>query len=135
MNRLISKGRVGEMILVHIDCFTKLGGNQYVNSTAIGNYEDYIVKEIIPYIDNNYNCQNRVVFGKSSGGYGSIMLGAHHPEVFNGVVDHSGMRDLNTAVFQNFQGLFQPFVMPAARKTGGKSSGKVASTDKKILRS
>jgi enterochelin esterase-like enzyme len=90
MNRLISKGRVGDMILVHIDCFTRLGGNQYVNSPAIGNYEDYLTKEIIPYIDNNYNCQHHVVFGKSSGGYGSIMLGAHHPEIFDGVVDHSG---------------------------------------------
>jgi enterochelin esterase-like enzyme len=90
MNRLISKGRVGDMILVHIDCFTKLGGNQYVNSPAIGNYEDYLIKEIIPYIDNNYNCKHHVVFGKSSGGYGSIMLGARHPEIFDGVVDHSG---------------------------------------------
>jgi enterochelin esterase-like enzyme len=90
MDRLISKGRVSDMILVHIDCFTKLGGNQYVNSPAIGNYEDFLIKEVIPYIDNNYNCQHHVVFGKSSGGYGSIMLGAHHPEIFGGVVDHSG---------------------------------------------
>ena len=90
MNRLISRGRLSDMILVHIDCFTKLGGNQYVNSPAIGNYEDYLIKEIIPYIDNNYNCQHHVVFGKSSGGYGSIMLGAHHPEIFDGVVNHSG---------------------------------------------
>jgi len=44
MNRLISRGKIGDMILVHIDCFTKLGGNQYVNSSAIGNYEDYLIK-------------------------------------------------------------------------------------------
>ncbi|HEY7108147.1 MAG TPA: alpha/beta hydrolase-fold protein [Nitrososphaeraceae archaeon] len=114
MNRLISKGRVGEMILVHIDCFTKLGGNQYVNSTAIGNYEDYIVKEIIPYIDNKYNCQNRVVFGKSSGGYGSIMLGAHHPEVFNGVVDHSGDAGFEYSCIPEF-----PRALSAFRDAGG----------------
>src|SRR5262249_49638278 len=90
MNRLISRGTIDNMILVHIDCFTKLGGNQYVNSTAIGNYEDYVIKEIIPYIDRNYNCHKHVIFGKSSGGYGSLVLGAHHPEIFDGVVDHSG---------------------------------------------
>jgi len=43
------------MILVIPDCFTKFGGNQYINSTATGRYEDYIVNEIIPFIQNNYN--------------------------------------------------------------------------------
>jgi enterochelin esterase-like enzyme len=113
MNRLISSGRVGDMILVHIDCFTRLGGNQYVNSTAIGNYEDYIVREIIPYIDNNYNCQHRVLFGKSSGGYGSIMLGAHHPEVFNGVVDHSGDAGFEYSCISEF-----PRALAAFREAG-----------------
>ena len=33
------------------DCFTSLGGNQYVNSTAIGDYADYLTREIIPLVD------------------------------------------------------------------------------------
>jgi S-formylglutathione hydrolase FrmB len=30
------------------------------------------------------------VFGKSSGGYGSIILGMRHPDVFEALADHSG---------------------------------------------
>jgi len=113
MNRLISRGKIGDMILVHIDCFTKLGGNQYVNSSAIGNYEDYLIKEIIPFIDNNYNSRQHVIFGKSSGGFGSITLGAHHPEIFNGVVDHSGDSGFEYSCIPEF-----PKALAAFREAG-----------------
>jgi S-formylglutathione hydrolase FrmB len=90
MNRLISDGKCGPMILVMVDCFTRFGGNQYMNSSATGRYEDYITQEIVPFIDQNYNTSSRSVMGKSSGGYGSLMLGMRNPEVFQGLVDHSG---------------------------------------------
>jgi enterochelin esterase-like enzyme len=90
MNRLISEKKCGPMILVLVDCFTKFGGNQYINSSATGRYEDYIVKEIVSFIDKNYNSSARAVFGHSSGGYGSLMLGMRHPDVFKGLADHSG---------------------------------------------
>jgi len=90
MNRLISGKKCGPMILVLLDCFTRFGGNQYINSSATGTYEDYIVKEIVSFVDNNYNTSSRVVFGHSSGGYGSLILGMRHPDVFYGLADHSG---------------------------------------------
>ena len=75
MNRLISSKKCGPMILVLVDCFTRFGGNQYINSSATGRYEDYMVKEIVPFVDKNYNTSSRAVFGHSSGGYGSLILG------------------------------------------------------------
>src|ERR687885_1177233 len=63
MNRLILQKKCGPMILVLLDCFTKFGGNQYLNSSATGKYEDYIVNEIVPFVDKNYNISKRVVFG------------------------------------------------------------------------
>ncbi len=36
--RLIREGKMGPAIIVFPDCFTALGGNQYVNSSAIGDY-------------------------------------------------------------------------------------------------
>jgi enterochelin esterase-like enzyme len=90
MNRLISGKKCGPMILVLLDCFTRFGGNQYINSSATGRYEDYIVKEIVSFVDKNYNTSSRVVFGHSSGGYGSLILGMRHPDVFYGLADHSG---------------------------------------------
>ena len=37
-------------ILVFPDCFTALGGNQYINSSAIGRYADYLTREIVPFV-------------------------------------------------------------------------------------
>ena len=49
--RLIDEGKMGPAIIVFPDCFTSLGGNQYVNSPAIGNYADYLTRELIPFVD------------------------------------------------------------------------------------
>jgi enterochelin esterase-like enzyme len=44
--RLIHEKKMGPAIIVFPDCFTALGGNQYVNSSAIGNYADYLTREL-----------------------------------------------------------------------------------------
>jgi len=90
MDRLIGKGACGPMIIVMVDCFTRFGGNQYINSPATGMYEDYVIEEIIPFIEKEYNVSSKAVWGKSSGGYGSIVLGMRHPDVFSALADHSG---------------------------------------------
>ena len=94
MDALIGSGRCLPMILALPDCFTHLGGSQYVNSTGLGNYEDYVVDELVPHVDARFRtrptARHRGVMGKSSGGYGSIILGMRHPDVFGAVADHSG---------------------------------------------
>jgi len=59
-----------------------------------GRYEDLIVRDVIGYIDANYNTlaerRGRVAAGLSMGGYGSLMLSMRHPELFCGVSSHSG---------------------------------------------
>jgi enterochelin esterase-like enzyme len=90
LDRLITTGRCPPVIVAAPDCFTRLGGNQYINSTATGRYEDYLLDEIVPFVDRAYATGRWGVFGKSSGGYGAIVLGMRHPEVFQAVADHSG---------------------------------------------
>ena len=90
MNRLISEGKCKDMILVIPNCFNKFGGSQYINSTAIGKYEDYILNEVIPFIQSNYNISSFALWGKSSGGYGSLVLGMRYPEIFQSIACHSG---------------------------------------------
>src|SRR5258708_25927238 len=46
--RLIREGKMGPAIFVLPDCFTALRGNQYANSSAIGNHSDYLTPEIVP---------------------------------------------------------------------------------------
>ena len=51
MDRLIVSGAMQPVIGVFPDCFTIFGGAQYLNSSALGQYEDYLVEEIIPFVD------------------------------------------------------------------------------------
>ena len=92
--RLIHEGKMGPAILVFPDCFTALGGNQYVNSPAIGNYADYLTQELVPFVDRQFRTKaeraHRGCFGKSSGGYGSIVHGMKYPKTWGAVADHSG---------------------------------------------
>ncbi|HEY6641327.1 alpha/beta hydrolase [Povalibacter sp.] len=92
--RLVHEGRMAPAILVFPDCFTALGGNQYINSTAIGAYADYITKEIVPFIDREFRTRaardHRGCFGKSSGGYGAIVHGMKYPAIWGAIADHSG---------------------------------------------
>jgi S-formylglutathione hydrolase FrmB len=92
--RLIHEGKMGPMIIVFPDCFTALGGNQYVNSSAIGNYADYLTQELIPFVDRQFRTlasrEHRGCFGKSSGGYGVMLHGMKYARYWGAVANHSG---------------------------------------------
>ena len=92
--RLIHERRMGPAIIVFPDCFTALGGNQYVNSSAIGHYADYLTREIIPFVDREFRTaasrEHRGCFGKSSGGYGVILHGMKYAKYWGAVASHSG---------------------------------------------
>jgi|TARA_B110000263_G_scaffold249823_1_gene268730 hypothetical protein len=94
VERLISEGKMGEVIIALPDCFTTLGGNQYVNSIAIGNWADFLLEEMIPAIENQFPVlkgkNNRCVFGKSSGGYGAIAHGMLYGDHWGALACHSG---------------------------------------------
>jgi enterochelin esterase family protein len=93
MDRLIAAG-APEMILVMPDCATRFGGSQYLNSTATGRYEDHVTSELVAWIDARYRTlparEHRGVVGKSSGGYGALVLAMRHPDVFGAMASHSG---------------------------------------------
>jgi enterochelin esterase family protein len=85
---------MGPVIAVLPDAFTIFGGAQYVNSSALGRYEDYLVDELIPYVDATYRTlparEHRAIAGKSSGGYGAIVQALRHPELYSAFACHSG---------------------------------------------
>ncbi len=92
--RLIHEKKMGPCIIVFPDCFTCLGGNQYINSSAIGNYADYLIRELIPLVDREFRTlaarEHRACFGKSSGGYGAIIHGMKYAKHWGAIGDHSG---------------------------------------------
>ena len=72
---------------------SRLGGNQYVNSAAIGRYEDYLIEEIVPFVEGRFAAGgrgNRGIFGKSSGGFGAITHGLRHGDFWSAIACHSG---------------------------------------------
>jgi enterochelin esterase-like enzyme len=93
LDRLIGTGAMPPVVVAFPDCFTRLGGNQYINSAAMGRYEDYLVDEVIPFVEKHIACGgfgHRGAFGKSSGGYGAIVQGMRRPDIWSAVACHSG---------------------------------------------
>jgi enterochelin esterase-like enzyme len=94
MERLVGEGKAAPAILAFPDCFTSYGGSQYLNSSALGQYEDYVVKELVPFLDASLrtlpSAERRGVMGYSSGGYGALLFAFKHRELFGAVASHSG---------------------------------------------
>jgi S-formylglutathione hydrolase FrmB len=92
--RLLHARKMGPAIIVFPDCFTALGGNQYVNSSALGNYADYLTRELVPFVDREFRTlasrEHRGCFGKSSGGYGSMIHGMKYAGTWGAIANHSG---------------------------------------------
>jgi hypothetical protein len=88
-DRAIAAGVIGKFILVAVDMNTPLGSSWYVNSSATGNWEDFMVQELVPYIDANFKTlphrDSRGIAGIFIGGYGAIRFGMRHPDVFGSV--------------------------------------------------
>ncbi len=91
---LIAGGKMQETIIVFPDCMTRYGGSQYVDSTATGNYETYLIDEVIPFIERTLSTfadkKHRAIAGKSSGGFGALRLAMKHPDTFAAAACHSG---------------------------------------------
>jgi S-formylglutathione hydrolase FrmB len=94
LDRLIASGVMPKAICVLPDCLTRLGGSQYLDSSATGKYETYIIEELVPFVDAKLRSKpgrdHRGVTGKSSGGYGAMRLGMRHPDVFGALGSHAG---------------------------------------------
>ncbi len=92
LDRLIADG-MPEVIVVGLECMTSLGGSQYVNGAG-GPYEDYVVEEVLPAVEAELRTTaaeaGRGLLGKSSGGFGVLVLAMRHPELFSAVACHSG---------------------------------------------
>ena len=85
----IQAGSIDKFILVTVDMTTPLGCSWYLNSPVTGNWEDFVVQEMVPYIDANFRTlpsrDSRGIAGDFMGGYGAIRFGMTHPEVFGSV--------------------------------------------------
>ena len=117
LDRLIARGEMKPCVVAFPDCFTRLGGNQYVNSAAMGRWADFLIEEAVPLVEKKYGCGGtgkRGLFGKSSGGYGAMVHALLYPEFWSASACHSG--DMGFELMYRHE--FVP-VLRALAKSGG----------------
>jgi len=94
MDRLIERDGMPPAVVVMVDGMTSVGGNQYIDSSAVGSYATHITTELVPWAEQTFRLlagrDHRGCFGKSSGGYGSMMMALEHADVFAAAASHSG---------------------------------------------
>jgi enterochelin esterase-like enzyme len=99
VERLVAAGEMGPAVVVFPDCFTSLGGNQYVDSDAMGHWASYLIEDVIPRIESEFRVrrgrEHRAVFGRSSGGYGALYHAMRHAEAWGAAASHSGDCDFD----------------------------------------
>ncbi len=94
LDAMFAAGECPDAIVVFVDAWTSYGGSQFVNSTSTGRYQDYLCDEVVPFIDGRYptaaSRDHRGLTGKSSGGYGAMVVPMLRPDVFGALASHAG---------------------------------------------
>jgi S-formylglutathione hydrolase FrmB len=124
VDAMFAAGGCPDAIVVFADAWTSYGGSQFVNSSATGRYQDYLCDEVVPFVDSRYPTmagrEHRGLTGKSSGGYGAMVVPMRRPDVFGGLASHAGdalfeacylpeFREVARALRERFEGSYDVF--------------------------
>jgi enterochelin esterase-like enzyme len=75
-----------EMIVVLPDSKTVHNGSMYSSSATTGDFENFIARDLVAYVDSHYRTlprrESRGLVGHSMGGYGATRIGMKHADVF-----------------------------------------------------
>ncbi len=70
------------------------GRRWFINDHQYNRYEDYLIDEVVPYIDEHFDTlgdrTGRAIAGFSMGGAAAVFQALRHPEVFSVAASHSG---------------------------------------------
>jgi len=123
-DELFAGGAAPPCIVVWVDCWTSLGGSQFLDSPGTGRYHTYLCDEVVPWVDHGYRTlaarEHRGITGKSSGGYGAMITPMLRPDLWGGLATHAGdalfeacylpeFRDCARALRDNYEGSFEKF--------------------------
>jgi hypothetical protein len=93
LDAMFAAGGCPDAVVVFVDAWSSFGGSQFLNSSATGNYTDYLCDEVVPFIDAGYPTAGtrarRAVTGHSSGGYGALVLPMLRPNTFGALIAHA----------------------------------------------
>src|SRR5438309_303718 len=93
-DELFASGQAPPCVVAWVDCWTSLGGSQFLDSPGTGRYHTYLCEEIVPWVDRRYRTlparDHRGIAGKSSGGYGAMVTPMLRPDLWGGLATHAG---------------------------------------------
>jgi hypothetical protein len=94
IDAMFAAGECPDAIVAFVDCWTSYGGSQFLNSSSLGRYQDHLCDEVVPFVDARYPTaagrDHRGLTGKSSGGYGAMVVPMLRPDVFGALASHAG---------------------------------------------
>jgi hypothetical protein len=94
LDAMFAAGGCPDAVIVLVDAWTSRGGSQFLNSSSTGRYLDYLCDEVVAFIDERYptspDRDHRGLAGKSSGGYGAMVVPMLRPDVFGALASHAG---------------------------------------------
>jgi S-formylglutathione hydrolase FrmB len=94
IDELFSDPSVPPCRVAMVDCWTSLGGSQFVDSPGTGRYHTYLCDEVVPLVDARYptlaDRAHRAITGKSSGGFGAMITPMLRPDLFGALGTHAG---------------------------------------------
>ncbi|MBT6144841.1 MAG: hypothetical protein HOH74_05390, partial [Gemmatimonadetes bacterium] len=89
LDQAIKEGHLQSAIIVGFDLETAYGGSFLLNSRVFGRWENFVVDEVVPYLDASYRTipspKGRIAMGTSVGGWSALMLSVLHPGVWGSV--------------------------------------------------
>jgi len=89
LNKTFADGKTREMIVVMPNAFTRFKGSMYSNSVTVGDWETFVTKELVSYVDSHYRtlaqASSRGLAGHSMGGYGTMRLGMKSQDVYSSI--------------------------------------------------
>lgn len=94
MSHLLTSGQIQPMIVVCADNGCQpFGTGVYVNSVITGNFEDFTILDLIPWVEDNFRAipqkEARGLIGQSLGGYGAFRFGILHKDKFRAISSHA----------------------------------------------
>ena len=94
IDELFESGEAPPALVAFVDCWTSIGGSQFLNSPATGRYQDFLCDEVVAFVDGRYRTipdrDHRGIQGKSSGGYGALVTPMLRADVFSALASHAG---------------------------------------------
>ncbi len=89
MDRWIEFKVTNPIIIVLPNSQNKYMGSFYTNSEVTGQWEDFIVQDMVKFMDSNFrtiaSAEGRGLAGHSMGGYGTFMVAMRNPGIFNAI--------------------------------------------------